>query len=119
LTGTVLVATSTTVGTAVWTILDGTGVFTGATGVVNSTGVGVPPAGPGLPPGNHIVGAGQITADNVTAVPEPATTVVLSIGLAGLAGVVATRKGRRSYSMRRARQSLPFRLRSDESQTEP
>ena len=83
-------------GIGTWTILNGTGVFTGATGIVNSTGVGVPPTGPGQPPGNHIAGTGQVTAPGLNAIPEPGTIALLSMGMAGLAGVAVNRKRRRS-----------------------
>ena len=95
--GTVLVDIAPTGdGIGAWTILNGTGVFSGATGILNSTGVGVPPAGPGQPPGNHIVGTGQVTAPGLNAIPEPSTIVLLGIGMSGLAGVAAIRQRRRS-----------------------
>jgi PEP-CTERM motif len=83
-------------GIGAWTIQNGTGVFSGATGTLNSTGVGVPPAGPGQPPGNHIVGTGEVTAPGLNAIPEPSTIVLLGIGMSGLAGVAAIRQRRRS-----------------------
>jgi hypothetical protein len=83
-------------GTAVWAILNGTGIFSGATGTLNSTGVSVDPAGPGQPPGNHIVGTGQVTAPGLNAVPEPGTIALVSAGLAGLAGIAAIVKRRGS-----------------------
>jgi hypothetical protein len=83
-------------GDGVWTILNGTGMFSGATGMLNSTGVGVPPAGPGQPPGNHIVGTGQVTAPGLNAVPEPGTVGLLGIGMSSLAGVAMFRKRHRS-----------------------
>jgi hypothetical protein len=94
--GTLSVATSGGIGTGVWTILSGTGMFSGATGVLNSTGVGVAPAGPGQPPGNHLIGTGQVTAPNLTAIPEPGTVALLGTGLMGLAGFAAIRRRRRS-----------------------
>src|SRR3954447_11481370 len=94
--GTVLVDIAPTGdGIGGWTILNGTGVFSGATGMLNSTGVSVPPAGPGQPPGNHIVGTGQVTAPGLNAIPEPGTITLLGVGMAGLAGVAVIRKRRR------------------------
>src|SRR3954453_857658 len=91
--GTVLVDIAPTGdGIGGWTILNGTGVFSGATGMLNSTGVSVPPAGPGQPPGNHIVGKGQVTAPGLNAIPEPGTIALFGIGMAGVAGVAVVRK---------------------------
>jgi hypothetical protein len=79
-----------------WTILGGTGIFSGATGFATATGMGIEPSG-NLDP-NFIgtvanSGSGQITAPGLNAVPEPATMALL---ITGLAVVAAMRKRRRS-----------------------
>ncbi len=79
-------------GNGVFTVLSGTGIFNDATGVLTSTGVAVPPAGPGELPGNHVLGAGTLTAPQLTQVPEPGSIALLGSGLASLMGIVALRK---------------------------
>lgn len=81
------------------TILGGTGIFRGATGFAPATAMGNPDSGNPAP--NYFgtitsSGRGQITAPGLNAVPEPATMALFSTGLAGLLGVAAIRKRRRS-----------------------
>jgi hypothetical protein len=79
-----------------WTILGGTGIFSGATGFATPNSTFIEPSG--NPDPNFIgtvvnSGNGQITAPGLNAVPEPATMALL---ITGLAGVAAMRKRRRS-----------------------
>ena len=72
-----------------WTILGGTGIFSGATGFATATGMGIEPSG--NPDPNFIgtvanSGSGQITAPGLNAIPEPGTIALLCTGMAGLAG---------------------------------
>ncbi|HEY7304712.1 MAG TPA: PEP-CTERM sorting domain-containing protein [Bryobacteraceae bacterium] len=74
------------------TILGGTGIFSGATGFAVPNTVGLASSGNSSP--NYFAtletsGTGQITAPGLNAVPEPATSALLSSGLAALAGVAA------------------------------
>lgn len=80
------------------TILGGTGIFSGATGFAMPTTISVASSGnpaPGFVGTLAVSGSGQITAAGLTATPEPATTALLGIGLAGLAGAAAIRRRRR------------------------
>jgi hypothetical protein len=84
-----------------WTILGGTGIFSGATGFATATGMGIEPSG--NPDPNFIgtvanSGSGQITAPGLNAIPEPGTIGLLCTGMAGLAGVAVIRRRRQSFS---------------------
>src|SRR6476620_10901595 len=64
------------------TILSGTGVFSGATGSIIPTTVGLPPSGNSAP--NYFgtlstSGTGQITAPTLAPIPEPSTGVLLAL----------------------------------------
>jgi len=77
------------------TILSGTGIFSGATGFITPTTVGLPPSGNTAP--NYFAtlrtsGSGQITAPNLAAVPEPSTGLLLALASTGLIGIPAVRK---------------------------
>jgi len=81
------------------TVLGGTGIFSGATGFATATGMTI--ASSGNPAPSYLAtvatsGSGQITSPGLNAVPEPGTIALLCTGLAGLAGLVATGKRRRS-----------------------
>jgi len=72
------------------TILSGTGVFSGATGSIIPTTVGLPPSGNTAP--NYFgtlstSGTGQITAPTLAPIPEPSTGVLLALASAGLIGM--------------------------------
>ena len=78
------------------TILGGTGMFSGAAGLATATGVAVRPSGPPGPGQVTMLsfsGSGHITAPGLAAIPEPATMLLMS---AGLAGIAIIRKSRHS-----------------------
>jgi len=69
------------------TILDGTGIFMGATGFATATGMTIASSGNPAPDYFGTValsGSGQITAPGLSAVPEPTTMALFGTGLAGL-----------------------------------
>ena len=76
-----------------WTILGGTGIFSGATGFATPSSTFIEPSG--NPDPNFIgtvvnSGSGQITAPGLSAVPEPATYGLFGIALGAV--VFAKRK---------------------------
>jgi hypothetical protein len=78
-----------------FTILGGTGIFSGATGFATATGMQIPSSGNPDPTFAGTVatsGSGQITAPGLTPIPEPATSALLGTVLAGLAGLAAYRR---------------------------
>ena len=77
-----------------WTILGGTGIFSGATGFATPSSTFIEPSG--NPDPNFIgtvvnSGSGQITAPSLAAVPEPATGTLLCTVFTGLLGLAAIR----------------------------
>ncbi len=78
------------------TITDGTGMFSGATGLATATGTAIRPGPPG--PGQVTVlsftgGSGEITAPGLAPIPEPATILLLGAGLAAMGIIRKTRRG--------------------------
>ena len=77
-----------------WTILGGTGIFSGATGFATPSSTFIEPSGNPDPDFIGTVanaGNGQITASALTAVPEPTTTTLIGAAMAGLVGLAAIR----------------------------
>jgi PEP-CTERM motif-containing protein len=81
--------------TATMTITGGTGIFSGATGSGSGSATVPPPPATG-PNIVTIVGSGDITAPGLAAIPEPSSIMLLGTSVAGLAGIVAMRKKRRT-----------------------
>jgi len=76
------------------TILGGTGIFSGATGLATATGVANPPSGvemAGQVTPLSSAGTGQITAPGLNAVPEPATYAIVGLAIA-IAAIAKRRK---------------------------
>src|SRR4051812_14044123 len=97
-TGTDSVTFGATTFTNNWTILGGTGLFSGATGFATATGM--PIASSGNPDPTYFgtvanSGSGQITASGLTAVPEPTTMTLLGAALASLGGLAVMRNKRK------------------------
>jgi hypothetical protein len=67
------------------TITSGTGIFAGASGTATASGNSLLTAGATPPVTFNFSGGGNITAPGLTAVPEPATLLLLGTGLAGVA----------------------------------
>jgi PEP-CTERM motif-containing protein len=77
------------------TILSGTGIFSDASGSATATGTANPPAVVGQPTPVSFSGSGQITAPGLSAIPEPASMMLLGIAMASLSALAAIRKKRR------------------------
>src|SRR4051794_6686082 len=82
-----------------WTILGGTGIFSGATGFATPSSTFIEPSA--NPDPNFIgtvvnSGSGQITASGLTAVPEPTTMTLLGAAMASLGGLAAIWNKRKS-----------------------
>jgi hypothetical protein len=76
------------------TILQGTGVFAGATGSATAFGLSV------LGSPISFTGSGQISAAGLQAVPEPGTIALFGIALAGLLGKAVLLTGGKTYRTR-------------------
>ena len=81
-----------------WTILGGTGIFSGATGFATPSSTFIEPSG--NPDPNFIgtvlnSGGGQVAASGLTAVPEPTTMTLLGAAMASLGGLAAIRNKRK------------------------
>jgi hypothetical protein len=77
------------------TILGGTGMFSGATGFANGTGLNTPPPSPGALSPVTFSGTGQITAAGLQPIPEPGTIALFG---AGIVAVAAFRRSRSAAS---------------------